>query len=137
MDNQLVLSNTLISSLNLTNTLNLGAFVAAAFPFHGVIDEARLQFGLASPAWLSATYANMADNASFVGFAGAPTLTITPISGGYQISWSAESGPAQLVTTTSLNPPIDWTPVTPAPTLQGGQDVVQVTAQPGVAHFSR
>ncbi len=139
LDNQMVLSNTLISSLQLTNELNLGAFVKAFAPFHGPMDEARIQFGLASQAWLTATYDNVANNSTYVGFGSGsgshPVLTITPVSGGFDISWPTGGAAMQLVETTSLTPPITWTPVSGTPTVVNGNYVVQVQAEPGVAHF--
>ncbi|HWD21024.1 MAG TPA: DUF2341 domain-containing protein [Verrucomicrobiae bacterium] len=135
LDNQLVLSNTVVQNFALTNTLELGSFVDGAFAFHGSMDEARIQFGIASQAWIAATYANIANNASFISYGVGPTLTIVPSGNGYQISWSAADGPLQLITTTSLTPPIDWTPVTTTPTLTNGQYVVQVQAEAGTSHF--
>ena len=135
LDNNSVLSANLSVAFALTNELDLGQFVAGFAAFHGSIDEARIQSGVPSPAWLASTYANVANNATFVGFAGAPTLTIVANAGGFQLSWPASGGPAQLVTATSLNQPINWTAVNITPTVVNGQNVVQVQAQPGVSHF--
>jgi len=62
-------------------------------------------------------------------------LTIAPVSGGLAISWPA-GGSYILESTSDLNPPVVWTPVTDAvPALVGGQMTVIVPIGPGNRFF--
>ncbi len=74
-----------LGTFSLTNQLNLGAFLNPVYEFNGYMDETRVQSGIASTSWILATYLNMADPSSFVGYSsldfGPPELVqdITPL----------------------------------------------------------
>lgn len=124
-----------------TNQLFLGSFVggAATFPFNGVIDEARIQSGMASTNWITTTYLNMADSA-FVSYSTLnlePPLYISTTNNSYLMSWPTNSGNFTLETTTSLSRPQVWTPVNnPPPVLTNGM-WEQVVAPSAGSHFYR
>jgi hypothetical protein len=124
----------------LTNQLNLGAFVGAAFPFNGAMDEARIQSGLASTNWITTTYLNMADPSSFVSFSSVnlqPALSIASTTNGFLFYWPANDGVFTLETTANLAAPVTWTPVTtPAPVLTNGV-YEQLVAPAAGSHFYR
>jgi hypothetical protein len=123
-------AGTAVAGFGLTNRLNLGAFLNPTLFFNGVMDEARVQAGVASTNWIATTYLNMSQN-SFVGYSPlnpAPKLFITSLSEGYLLFWPANDGAFTLQSTTSLVPPIVWTAVTiPSPVLSNGmwQQIVQ------------
>lgn len=85
LDGSLNGSGTAVANFGLTNQLNLGAFLNPTLFFNGDIDEARIQSGIASPDWISASYLNMANPSSFISYSsfnfGPPVLVqdITPL----------------------------------------------------------
>ena len=107
-------------------------------PFNGIMDEARIQSGIASTNWITTTYLNMSEG-SFVSYSSvnlAPLLTITSSNNEYIFTWSTNGGPFTLETTPRIAPPT-WTPVTtPAPAVTNG--VWQQIVQPATgSHFFR
>jgi hypothetical protein len=130
-------TGTAVNLFAITNQLNLGAFLNPALFITGDLDEARVQYGIASTNWLITTYLNMADT-SFISYSSVnlqPVLTITSSVNGYLFSWPANDGVFTLETATSLAGP--WTAVTtPAPVMTDG--VWEQTVQPAAGnHFYR
>jgi hypothetical protein len=119
-----------VSSMALTNNLDLGSFLNPIFWFNGAIDEARIQSGIASTNWILATYRNISQP-SFVSYGSSgPMLTITATNGGFVISWPNTGGTFILQSTPSLSPPIAWNTAPGTPTLNNGiwQQTVPFTA---------
>jgi hypothetical protein len=85
LDGNLNGSGTAVGTFGLTNKLNLGAFLNPTYFINGVIDEARVQTGIATTSWISATYSNMANPSAFASYTslnfGPPALVqdITPL----------------------------------------------------------
>ncbi|HZM05718.1 MAG TPA: DUF2341 domain-containing protein [Candidatus Saccharimonadales bacterium] len=138
LDGALNGSGTAVGSLGLTNSINLGAFLNPTYYWDGDMDEARIQYGVASTNWLTATYLNMAQG-SYVSYSAVnlqPVLTIITSTNGYTLSWPANDGVFTLEATTNLTPPASWSAVTPGPVITNG--VYQETVQPlSGSHFYR
>ncbi len=139
VDGSLTGSGTYVSTSSLTNELCLGAFLDPTLFFSGVMDEARIQYGLASTNWIWTSYLNMSES-SFVSYSSVnlqPALTIATSTNGYVFSWPTNDGTFTLETTANIAPPATWTPVTiPAPAITNGvwQQIVQPVAG---SHFYR
>jgi hypothetical protein len=130
LDGKFVQQGGVVSSLGLTNQLNLGAFLDPVFYFTGPLDEARVQYGIATTNWVVATYQNMADPSAFVSFSSVnlqPPLSITSLSNMYVLSWPTNDGTFTLESTTNLTPPAVWAPVSGSPVITNGlyEQIVQ------------
>jgi hypothetical protein len=88
----------------LTNNLNLGAFLDPTFWWTGNVDEARIQYGIASTNWMQTTYQNMSSSSyvSYSALNSAPFLSITATTSGYILSWPTNDGSFTLETATNL-----------------------------------
>jgi hypothetical protein len=71
--------------------LNLGQFISGSFPFHGLIDEARIRGDISSSNWVWASYMTVAQNSSFENYSAisssAVALTIQNIGGKIVVTW--------------------------------------------------
>ncbi|HEX4123044.1 MAG TPA: LamG-like jellyroll fold domain-containing protein [Verrucomicrobiae bacterium] len=101
--------------------LNIGRFTNSVYYFNGAIDEARIASGLTSSLSIFADFLSYNSNKTLV--------TISPVNPqpalsliANLLSWPAADGAFTLYQTTSLTPPITWTPATnPPPTWLAGQ----------------
>lgn len=112
------------TDMGTTNDLNLGSFVDGALQFNGLIDEARVQFGTNTPAWITASYLTVARNASLQTYSAVSSTVLSPVtilfqSSGGNLILDGSGGPAAagksytLLSTTNLTVPVSqWTPVT-------------------------
>lgn len=132
-------SGAAISSLGLTNQLNLGAFLNPVFYWDGSLDEARIQSGIASPNWITTTYLNISQS-SFVSYSAvnlAPMLSIVASTNGYILTWPANDGTFTLETTTNLAAPASWTAVTTPPPVETNGVFEQIVQPAAGSHFFR
>jgi hypothetical protein len=71
--------------------LNLGQFIGGSFPFHGLIDEARIRGDASSSNWVWASYMTVAQNSSFENYSAinssAVTLSIQKVNGKLVLTW--------------------------------------------------
>jgi hypothetical protein len=71
--------------------LNLGQFISGSFPFHGLVDEARIRGDVSSSNWVWASYMTVAQNSTFENYApiasSAVTLTAQMIGGKLVLTW--------------------------------------------------
>lgn len=122
VDTNLVASGALHTGIPMTNDLNLGTFIGGAFPLNGTIDEARIQFGTNSPAWITAEYLNIAQNSTFQSFssvtstvANGPVTILFQKSGANLImdgSGGSANGEYRVLSSTNVALPIaQWVPV--------------------------
>ncbi|HEX3720323.1 MAG TPA: DUF2341 domain-containing protein [Verrucomicrobiae bacterium] len=129
LNGELVGTGAFSSDPGLTNTLFLGAFLNPNFWWTGTMDEARIQYGLASTNWVVTTYANMA-NSSFVSLSALnqePFLSITSVANSFMLSWPTNDGTFTLEATTNLASPSSWAPVSsPTPTVVDGNYEVTI-----------
>lgn len=106
-------AGTAVVGFGLTNQLNLGAFLNPTLFFDGIMDEARIQGGVASTNWITTTYLNMSDS-SFVSYSSVnlePMLSIINATNGYILWWPTNDGAFTLETATSVSHSAAWTPV--------------------------
>jgi hypothetical protein len=126
--------------LQLTNALYLGAFLNPNFWWTGNMDEARIQYGLASTNWQVTTYQNMA-NAGFLGYSSInnePFVSITSSTNGFALTWPTNDGSFILESTTNLGAPSSWQPVTsPTPVATNGEWEVVIPIGAGSNEFYR
>jgi hypothetical protein len=123
----------------LTNQLNLGSFLNPVLFFDGVMDEARIQGGVASTNWIETTYLNMSES-SFVSYSSVnlePTLALVSATNGYIFSWTTNGGPFKLETTTSLDQPRTWATVTTPPAVVTNGVWQQIVQPAAGSHFYR
>jgi hypothetical protein len=100
------------------NDLNLGSFIGGSYTFHGSIDEARIQSGLASPAWIQAS---ASPPATFATVNPQPSIALLTNDGAVSLWWSQNAGVYQLYYATSLAAPITWNLETNSPQYLNGQ----------------
>jgi 3',5'-cyclic AMP phosphodiesterase CpdA len=75
-------ANSILANSSKTNTVLLGKASDNSFPFHGAMDEARIQAGVQPPSWIWASWATVAANSGFavygsVGNPAGPQASIT------------------------------------------------------------
>jgi len=58
-------SSPISTDFNVTNVVSLGHFNDGSFPYHGLMDEARIQNGTNSPNWIWASWMTVASNSVF------------------------------------------------------------------------
>jgi hypothetical protein len=104
------------------------------------MDEARIQYGVASTNWIATTYRNMADT-SFVSYASPnqqPLLSVSSSANSLTFTWPTNDGSFVLESTTSLAPPAVWTEVSsPAPTIINGTWSQTIPASHSGSYFYR
>lgn len=139
LDGVAIDTGTLVETMSLTNQLNLGAFLNPTLFFNGEMDEARIQYGLASTNWIYTTYLNIA-NSDFVSYSSvnlSPTLYISASAGNLTFSWSTNEGNYVLESTPSLSNPT-WTPVTnPPATVVNGENEQTIPESTTGSYFYR
>jgi hypothetical protein len=100
------------------NDLNIGSFIGGSYTFHGSIDEARIQSGLASPSWIQAT---ASPPATVAAVNSQPSIALLTNDGVASLRWPQNAGVYQLYYATNLSFPITWNQETNAPQYLNGQ----------------
>lgn len=118
----MVASAALHSGIPTTNDVQLGDFVNQSFPLNGALDEARIQFGTNSPAWITAEYQTVAQNSTLQTYSAVTSTVVNPVTvlfqrSGGNLILNGSGGPAgqpyMVLSTTNLTVPMaQWTPVT-------------------------
>jgi hypothetical protein len=109
--------------------LNFGRFTNSSLYFNGTMDEARIHSGVDDSNWVWASWSTTAANSTFENYSAVtrvlPELTIGTSGNGNGGStflvWPSSGVGYELYTTTNLNPPVVWTPVTNQPLLTNNQ----------------
>ncbi len=113
LDGKLIGTGSAVSNFGLTNNLYLGAFLNPTYQFKGQIDEARIQCGIASSNWVSASYQSVVSNATLQTYSTvnrqSPDLTYGGSNNPTLLTWPASGVGFGLYTTTNLTPPVAWT----------------------------
>ncbi len=120
--------------------INLGRFTNGAFFLKGVVDEARIQARVRSPAWEWASW--MTESASSTLASYSPVRQLTPTisvaaSNGAVLTWPASGVGFQLYTTTNLVPPVSWTRATNGTVLVADQWQITLPPDGSVTRFFR
>lgn len=98
-----------------TGDFQIGRLTDGSFPFHGVIDEARIQAGIASPQWVQSSFGL---TASTEPVDAAPSLEVVASPAGANLHWPSSAGAFELFSTTNLM--ANWVEETNPPQLVGG-----------------
>lgn len=84
-------SGTVLTDFNTNQDVRLGEFQGNAFPFNGLMDEARIQSGLSSSNWVWASYMTVAANSAFENYSAVSypvvTLSIQYSGGNLILAW--------------------------------------------------
>jgi len=96
------------------NDVNFARFTDGFFAFKGLMDEARIQQGLASSNWVWASWMNVASNSTWQNYSTVvqqqPMLTIGADPGGNVcLNWPGYNTGFGIFTATNLAPPVVWT----------------------------
>lgn len=124
------------------NDVNLARFTDGFFGFKGLMDESRIQQGLASSNWVWASWMNVVSNDTFSGYSEVtqtpPSLVINPTAGGgVTLAWPANGVGFKLESATNLSPPAAWTLATNQPVLVSNQWQILVPGDDGNNRFYR
>ena len=134
-------SSTIRSDLANQSTVNLGRFTNSSFYFKGAIDEARIESGLHSPAWVSAAYVTEALNSSLVNYAALlqqrPTLSLNLAGSQQVLSWPASGVGLALYSATNLIQPIHWSPTGSTPVLVNNRWQLTLPVDASVTRYFR
>jgi hypothetical protein len=91
LDGASVLSSTIQANFESVADLHLGRFIDPNFNMHGIMDEARVQDGVASPNWVWADYMTVAQNSNFQSYSPVSsslvTLSFEVVNGNLVLSW--------------------------------------------------
>jgi Concanavalin A-like lectin/glucanases superfamily len=114
------------------SAIDLGRITNGSYFLAGQIDEARIESGVCSSNWVSASYLNVVSNTSFASYSTInpqPTLSLTTGTGAnLLLTWPASAGTVFLYTATNLIPPVTWTLATNTAALVNGEWQVSVSS---------
>jgi hypothetical protein len=114
--------------------LQIGRFTDGSFAFHGVIDEARIQAGWASPAWVEADH-SLSVSLSPINPPPAISLLSAASGGSASLAWAASDGVFSVYSTTNLAPPAVWLPESNLPALANGEWTLPLAATDAIRFY--